>query len=615
MIPTLLVPVANHLWQSTWFTGVAGLLTLFLRKNRAHVRYWLWFMASLKFLLPFSVLVALGGLLGPHTTATVAPSRFVSAADISSFVEQVNQPFTPTVPQLAMPAVQRSYTSATAAVLIFVWAAGFMTLACRWTLRWRRMRASVRNASPLDLPIGLPVKSSPLFGEPGVFGIFRPVLLLPDKIMDCLTTREMESIVAHELCHVRRRDNLAAVIHMAVEAVFWFHPLVWWLGARLIQEREHACDEEVLLTGTDPEAYAEGILKICELYLKTPLPFVSSVTGANLSQRIEEIMSNRIGIGLSFRKKLTLVMAAISAVAAPVIVGVTTSRYSRAQTASPSTPKFEVASVKLSPDCGMGAARAAGGLRSGGVSPSPGRLHVCNTVANLIGDAYSAYADGRTNRTLIFRASGPRLEGGPPWIRSDHYLIDAKPATATTQEMMRGPMLQALLEERYHLQIRRETREVPAYALTAVRGAAKLQPYLEGSCVIQDLLTIPAPPIPPGQKKCYNGQFSPGTGRDLIFQAQGISLDRFAALIGWAVGRPVFDQTGIPGLFDFRLEFAPDEATPTLSDPASPVASSDEPAGPSIFAAIHQQFGLKLESTKGPKEYLVIDHVERPSGN
>jgi bla regulator protein blaR1 len=249
MIPSQLVPSANHLWQSTLFAGVAGLLTLFLRKNRAHVRFWLWLMASVKFLLPFSILVAAGGLLGRHTTAAVAPSGLVTAADFSHLVEQVGEPFTTTVPKFALSGVQRSYTSAIAAVLIVVWAIGFVTLACRWTLRWRRIRASVRKASPLDLRIALPVKSSPAFGEPGVFGIFRPVLLLPDGIVDCLTAREMESIVAHELCHVRRRDNLASAIHMAVEVVFWFHPLVWWLGARLMEEREQACDEEVLRNG------------------------------------------------------------------------------------------------------------------------------------------------------------------------------------------------------------------------------------------------------------------------------------------------------------------------------------------------------------------------------
>jgi beta-lactamase regulating signal transducer with metallopeptidase domain len=303
MIPSQLVPSANQLWQSTLFAGVAGLLTLFPRKNRAYVRYGLWLLASVKFLLPFSLLVAVGGLLGPHTTAAAAPSGLVSAAGFSSFVEQVGELFTPTLPQFAMPAVQRSYTSVIVVVLIFVWVAGFASLVCRWTLRCRRIHASVRKASPLHLPIGLPVKSSPAFGEPGVFGIFRPVLQLPDKILDCLTAREMESIVAHDLCHVRRRDNLATVIHTAVEVVFWFHPLVWWLGVRLMEERERAGDEEVLRNGGEPRAYAEGILKICELYLASPLACLAGVTGGDLKRRIEAITSNRVGTQTELRKE------------------------------------------------------------------------------------------------------------------------------------------------------------------------------------------------------------------------------------------------------------------------------------------------------------------------
>src|SRR6266567_6960784 len=106
-------------------------------------------MASVKFLLPFSILVALGGLLGRNTATAVPPSRLVSVADFSSFVEQVGDPFTTTVPLFATPAVQRPYTSVIVAVLIFVWAIGFVTLVCRWTLRWRRVCASMRKASPL----------------------------------------------------------------------------------------------------------------------------------------------------------------------------------------------------------------------------------------------------------------------------------------------------------------------------------------------------------------------------------------------------------------------------------------------------------------------------------
>jgi beta-lactamase regulating signal transducer with metallopeptidase domain len=118
-------------------------------------------------------------------------------------------------------------------------------------------------------------------------------LLLPKGISAQLSAEEFQAIISHELCHVRRRDNLTAVAHMAVEAVFWFHPLVWWLGARIMEERERACDEEVLKTGTEPRIYAEGILKICQFYIESPLRCVAGVTGGVLTKRIEAIMSNR----------------------------------------------------------------------------------------------------------------------------------------------------------------------------------------------------------------------------------------------------------------------------------------------------------------------------------
>src|SRR5260370_14983811 len=97
MIPSQLVPSANHLWQSTLFAGVADLLTLFLRKNRAHVRYWLWFLASVKFLLPFSLLVAVGGFFGAPTTSAVAPSGRALPAALFSFFVQGGEPLSPTV--------------------------------------------------------------------------------------------------------------------------------------------------------------------------------------------------------------------------------------------------------------------------------------------------------------------------------------------------------------------------------------------------------------------------------------------------------------------------------------------------------------------------------------
>jgi bla regulator protein blaR1 len=243
MSPGQWQPLVNHLWQSTLFAAVASFLTLALRTNRAQIRYSLWFTASVKFLIPFSVLVAAGSHFGQRAAASVPSS------DLSLLIRQVSTPFPKSFSHAGMLATQPSPVNWIPPILCAVWAVGFGTLICKWWLRWRRMRAALCTASPLCLPVDIKVVNSPAFVEPGVFGIRCPVLLLPQGITSRLTPEEFEAILAHELCHVRRRDNLAAAIHMIVEALFWFHPLVWWLGARLMEERERACDEEVLQAG------------------------------------------------------------------------------------------------------------------------------------------------------------------------------------------------------------------------------------------------------------------------------------------------------------------------------------------------------------------------------
>ena len=328
MIPDSLLPIANHLWQSTVFAGIAGLLTLLLRKNRAHARYCLWLAASAKFLVPFSLLMLVGGLVGRHSVVLPAPTR------VPVLVEQVNELFVAGVPSGAVAMPHTSKSALVVPTLVALWAIGCGALVFSWWMRWHRMQVALRAASPVPLGIGIPALSSASILEPGVFGVFRPVLLLPDGIGDRLAPAELQAILAHELCHVRRRDNLATLMHMVVEAVFWFHPLVWWLGARLMDERERACDEEVLRMGSEAEAYAEGILKVCELYLQSPLKCVAGVTGANLKKRIEAIMANRPLRNLSLPKKVGLVLAAVLAIAIPVILGITNAPELRARAQS-----------------------------------------------------------------------------------------------------------------------------------------------------------------------------------------------------------------------------------------------------------------------------------------
>jgi bla regulator protein blaR1 len=138
-------------------------------------------------------------------------------------------------------------------------------------------------------------------------------------------------------------------IHMLAEAIFWFHPLVWWFGARLMEERERACDEEVLRLGSEPHIYAEGILNICKLYVESPLACVSGVvsvtSGASLKKRIHTIMGCQMAADLGFAKRLLLAAAGVAAVSAPIVIGLLNTAPGIAQT-PPVPPISYVASVK-----------------------------------------------------------------------------------------------------------------------------------------------------------------------------------------------------------------------------------------------------------------------------
>lgn len=607
--------LTNHLWQSTLFAIAAGLLTLALRKNRAQVRYWLWFTASLKFFVPFWLLMSLGGSIGwtPSTQRSTNPSVMPS---VSFAVEQIARPF----PEAVSSTTARAAANDWAPIWILsVWACGFVGVALIRFRGWLRIRAAVRSSSVMNIAAAVEVRSAPGLLEPGVVGLLRPILLLPAGIVECLTPAQLDAILAHELCHVRRRDNLLASIHMMVEAMFWFYPLVWWIGARLMEERERACDEDVLSMGNEPRDYAEGILNVCKLYVESPLVCVSGVTGSNLKQRIEEIMSNRIGLSLSYARKTALAVAAMTAVAVPIVVGIFNVPRMRAQSQGANTAKFETASIKACKDGGLEGAPARFGAKKsksgGGSGPhaSDGSLGTgCSALVyadslGLIQRAYVRYANGGTHWAGIVS-----VEGGPAWIHTEAFDINATAAGNPSLEMMQGPMLQALLEDRFKLKLHRETREVPVYELTATNGGTGLKPFQEGSCVTLPLAATP-PGLQPGQTFCKVMV----SVRKPMVSGQGSTLDEFSKLLGLVLDRPVIDKTGIAGRFDLQLEFGIDKNTPRFlpgGDLAAMVDVASTPASPSIFQAI-QQLGLKLEPSKGPKEYIVIDHVERPVEN
>ncbi len=335
--------MANHLWQSTLFAALAAILTLAFKRNQARIRHHLWLAASLKFLVPLSLLIGFGSRLASPRFSLSGRSGLFSA------VEGFSQPFTFVVVAPANHATKAASLLAVLPGLIAaVWVCGFVTVVILWSVRWRRVAAVVQRSTPMvqgrevdalrqlekiggvRRPMAFLLSRESVV-EPGIFGIFRPVLLWPAKISEHLQDSHLKAILAHEVSHAQRRDNLAAALHMTVEAIFWFHPMVWWLGARLVEERELACDEEVLQLGNPPSIYAESILRTCEFCVGADLACVSGVTGAELKKRIVRIMTPALAEKLSPGRRLLLASAGVAVVVGPVLFGLWNTPQVRAQ--------------------------------------------------------------------------------------------------------------------------------------------------------------------------------------------------------------------------------------------------------------------------------------------
>jgi bla regulator protein BlaR1 len=374
---------------------------------------------------------------------------------------------------------------------------------------------------------------------------------------------------------------------MLVGAIFWFHPMVWFLGTRLVEEREIACDEEVLQLGGEPQIYAESILKICEFCVGSPLACVSGVTGADLKKRIVRIMTPGVTHKLDLGKKILLGAATLAAVTTPLVAGLINSPRRQDVVDVPSY-HYEVSTIKPNNTRitrGFGPGFTADGYRADLVP-----------LMLLIRQAYGVH--------------GFQVTGGPAWINTEFYNVEAKMDGPTAEalnklrpeqlKLARQKMLQSLLEERFGLKVHRGTKDGPIYLLEIAKGGSKLHESKPGD----DHGVLNA------DGTATQG-YAQKTSTGVIVYA--LSTPRIAILLSQEVKRTVVDKTELTGTYDFTLDWDRDLLVPTLQN-GDESASAPDPGGVSIFTAV-QQLGLKLEPGKGPVDTIVIDHVERPSGN
>jgi bla regulator protein blaR1 len=614
----LLIALGNHLWQSTMIALGIAAVPILMRRVPARTHCWLWLAALLKFVLPITVLITMGSMLAPRhwSTTDVEPPAYYS-------MDTISQPFTYT-PAMLPNAMKTEFITPRRMDawmepgLGAIWVLGFAAVLASWFVSWRRMAAVRRRATVaihgrvfdllrrvrahagLGSEVVLLLSENAL--EPGILGIVQPALLWPRDLSARLNEAEMAAILAHEVEHVRRRDNLIAAIATAVAAIFWFHPLVWWLHKRLMDNREAACDEAVLMLGNEPEVYAASILRTCQFCVEAPAVCAAGITGSELKARVRRIVSRDFARRLPRIWRWTLAALGIAVVAGPVLFGVVDVPRVRAalleETQDIAHVSFEVISIKPADPASAGHAS---------LGMSMGRFTTRNeSLRDIIMFAYDA-------------KSTSQISGCPDWVVSSLFDIDAKEDEATAAALHKMPtdervrqvklMVQTLLAERFQLKVSREMKEIPVYALVIAKRGPKLTqseaPFEKG-----------VPPAAGTRRLGIGFNVSPGELRGI-----NATLDMFASgplsEMPETEERVVVNKTGLTGHYDFILKWTPENPSQGAAGPGdlAPPSSQSDSSAPGLFTALEEQLGLKLESQKGSVETLVIDHIQRASAN
>jgi uncharacterized protein (TIGR03435 family) len=212
---------------------------------------------------------------------------------------------------------------------------------------------------------------------------------------------------------------------------------------------------------------------------------------------------------------------------------------------------------------------------------------------------------GVTVRFLLYEGYGginhERVIGEPAWSNTQGFDIEAKVAQADVSTLskmtfeQRNAMFQSILAERFKLVVHHETRELPIYVLSVAKRGSKLKPSAPDD---------PAAPTRHRGMMINNGKVTANDAR----------LSILVSALSRTLGRTIVDKTGLTGNYDFTLEYAPEEGGPQPPGPDSGAPTASDSA-PSIFTALQEQLGLKLESAKGPVDVIVIDHIEKPAEN
>jgi bla regulator protein blaR1 len=429
---------------------------------------------------------------------------------------------------------------------------------------------------------------------PVTVGWLHPTVILPEQWCQW-GQAQLDAVLTHECEHARRRDPLIQWLALLNRAIFWFHPAAWWLECQLSALAEEACDNAVLARGHNPRDYSEYLIDMARSVMRSGSRvnvIGMAMPGGFLPQRVRRIMDGGPVPHIS-RTRMACVAAACTITCTVFAAG--TLDHARRSFPEPSAKTaFDVVSVK---------SNTSGDQRIIMTPQLGGRYTVINVPLSLL----VALAYQPLQRYAMY--------GMPDWADSERFDIKVKSEGSPTREQM-NLMLQSLLAERFKLVVHHEIRQLPVYALVALKprqtGSRLLLHSDDTKCPDLSVWSTAAQPdrgVGSLTTPCGGFLMSPS---HLV--GQKIPVEMLAAQLSELVDRAVVDRTGLTGTFDLTLEWATQQHSHG-SEPVADTNASAQSSGPSLFAAVREQLGLKLEPQTGPFDVLVIDHVELPSEN
>ncbi len=588
--------LAECVVRTSLIAAVIGLILYVLRIKTASARHAVWTGVVLMMLLLPAFLT-----WGPRASLPVLSGATRQTA--VSVLPVVDRPASAPVAVHVETAAPQPFLWSWPAFLAGAYLLGLCVLLLRLAIGTMRVRRLLRGAVLRDGRLTHASCATPI-----TVGWVQPTVILPFDWTTWPQTR-LDAILVHEHEHARRRDPLFQWIALLNRALFWFHPLAWWLERRLSGLAEEACDAAVLARGHDARDYSEYLLDLARSVERagTRIDAIGmAMPGAFLPQRIRRMLSGAPAPRIS-RPRMACTVAVCAVAAAILAAGTLVHAQTRAQPG----PVFEVVSVR--PTARSEAGGDPGGGRSGGgggggyrnLPPQleHGRFNATSDVFAIIAKAYGIQSCGLLGEITDCAL----ISGAPDWVKKDRFDIQAKSPddtfNYTVGEFLEGetpqlrPMLQALLADRFHLKVHREQRQIPVYALTVGKSGPKFKQAAGEMVQLKDGSFV----------KNRSAFFQDATpdGANVRLIVKNRTLREVFETLSNMIDRPVLDRTGLTGEFDFTIEYEKETDSPGLSTYV----------GPSFFRALQEQLGLKLEAAKGPVDVLVIDHVEKPSEN